>query len=441
MKNKFKYLVKSSLKKKIDTKSFKISNVVLAILLIGVINIDSIIKFFGGDFDNQYHYYVIDNVEAYDLFNNQMIETVKNVQGEDEEVIVEKYEFTNDEELEKILKEKDSNIAVKLIEDEENIFKVEVLSNNKIDTIDYQILLSVLNNTKTSLAINKLGLTEEQIKKLYQAPTVDRVVYSEQDNVDENQELIMTTVFPIIILPFFMLTIFLVQMIGAEINDEKTTRGMEIIISNVSPTTHFFSKVVAGNAFVLIQSILLLVYSGIGLAVRKMIGGNEILNGVSGEVGSMIDKIFSSSFADKLVFIIPITLVLMILTFIAYSLVSGILASVTTNQEDFQQLQTPMIIILMVGYYLSIMAGVFKGSIFIKILALIPFISAILSPCLLVMGQFGIIEVIIAIILVVVVIFLLIKYGIRAYKVGILNYSSTGLWKKMFKAVKQKNNN
>ena len=441
MKNKFKYLVKSSLKKKIDTKSFKISNVVLAILLIGVIHIDSIIKFFGGDFDNQYHYYVIDNVEAYDLFNNQMIETVKNVQGEDEEVIVEKYEFTNDEELEKILKEKDSNIAVKLIEDEENIFKVEVLSNNKIDTIDYQILLSVLNNTKTSLAINKLGLTEEQIKKLYQAPTVDRVVYSEQDNVDENQELIMTTVFPIIILPFFMLTIFLVQMIGAEINDEKTTRGMEIIISNVSPTTHFFSKVVAGNAFVLIQSILLLVYSGIGLAVRKMIGGNEILNGVSGEVGSMIDKIFSSSFADKLVFIIPITLVLMILTFIAYSLVSGILASVTTNQEDFQQLQTPMIIILMVGYYLSIMAGVFKGSIFIKILALIPFISAILSPCLLVMGQFGIIEVIIAIILVVVVIFLLIKYGIRAYKVGILNYSSTGLWKKMFKAVKQKNNN
>ena len=162
------------------------------------------------------------------------------------------------------------------------------------------------------------------------------------------------------------------------------------------------------------------------------------MNGVSGEVGSMIDKIFSSSFADKLVFIIPITLILMLLTFVAYSLVSGILASVTTNQEDFQQLQTPMIIVLLLGYYLSIMAGVFKGSLFIKILAVIPFISAILSPCLLVMGQFGICEVLIAIILIVVTIYLLVKYGLRAYKVGILNYSSTGLWKKMFKAVKQK---
>ena len=437
MKSKFKYLVKSSLKKKIDTKSFKISNVVLAILIIGIINIDSIITFFGGDFNKTYHYFVIDEVGAFDMFNEQMISTTKSIHGEDEEVIVEKYEG-KDEELEETIKKDKNNIAVRFIEDKDNLFKVEITSNDKIDSIEYQIILSALNNSKTSLAIQKLNLTEEEIKKLYVAPEVERVVFSEEAGVDENQELIMTTVFPIIILPFFMLTIFLVQMIGAEINDEKTTRGMEIIISNVSPKTHFFSKVVAGNAFVLIQSLLLLAYSGIGLSVRKLIGGNNIMNGVSGEVGTMIDKIFTSSFADKLIFIIPITLVLMLLTFIAYSLVSGILASVTTNQEDFQQLQTPMIIVLLLGYYLSIMAGVFKGSIFIKILAVIPFISAILSPCLLVMGQFGIIEVLIAILLVIFVIYLLVKYGLRAYKVGILNYSSTGLWKKMFKAVKQK---
>ena len=438
MKSKFKYLVKSSLKKKIDTKSFKISNVVLAILLIGIINIDSIITFFGGDFNSDYHYYIVDDVEATDIFSNQLLITKQSVNGEDAKVEVEKYESDDYEALETKIKEDDNNVLVKFLKDEENIFKVEIASKEKIDSIEYQILLSVINNTKTNLAIKNLNLSEEEINKLYKAPTVERVIYDEKDNVDENQELIMTTVFPIVILPFFMLTIFLVQMIGAEINDEKTTRGMEIIISNVSPKTHFFSKVAAGNLFVFIQSILLLLYSGIGLAIRKMIGGNNIMNGVSGEVGSMIDKIFSSSFADKLIFIIPITLVLMILTFIGYSLVSGILASVTTNQEDFQQLQTPMIIVLLLGYYLSIMAGVFKGSLFIRILAVLPFLSAILSPCLLVMGQIGIIEIIIALVLIILTIFLLIKYGLRAYKVGILNYSSTGLWKKMFKAVKQK---
>ena len=43
----------------------------------------------------------------------------------------------------------------------------------------------------------------------------------------------MQTVFPLVILPFFMLVVILVQMIGAEVNDEKTTRGMEIIISKL----------------------------------------------------------------------------------------------------------------------------------------------------------------------------------------------------------------
>ena len=35
-------------------------------------------------------------------------------------------------------------------------------------------------------------------------------------------------------------------------------------------------------------------------------------------------------------------------------------------------------------------------------------------------------------------IFLLYKYGLRVYKVGILNYSSSNLWKKIFNALKQR---
>ena len=87
----------------------------------------------------------------------------------------------------------------------------------------------------------------------------------------------------------------------------------------------------------------------------------------------------------------------MLLTFVAYSLVAGILASMTTNAEDFNQLQTPLVIISLVGYYLAMMAGVFKGALFIRILSYVPFISAILSPSLLVLGQIGIIDMLISI--------------------------------------------
>ena len=50
----------------------------------------------------------------------------------------------------------------------------------------------------------------------------------------------------------------------------------------------------------------------------------------------------------------------------------------------------------------------------------------------------GIFEVVLSIIFMIITIALLIKYGLRIYKVGILNYSSTGIWKKMLKSLRNK---
>ena len=60
MTNKLKFLTKMSLNKKIKTKWFLIANLIFAILIIGLINVDSIIKFFGGDFDETQEILVID---------------------------------------------------------------------------------------------------------------------------------------------------------------------------------------------------------------------------------------------------------------------------------------------------------------------------------------------------------------------------------------------
>ena len=235
-----------------------------------------------------------------------------------------------------------------------------------------------------------------------------------------------------------MLSMFLVGMIGAEVNEEKTSKSMEIIISNVSPKVHFFSKVIAGNLFVLIQGVLLVFYALVGLVIRMLISGPNLLSTIPSEAKEMVNVITQSGIMSKIGIILPTTLILMILTFIGYSLLAGILASMTTNQEDYQQLQTPIVIISLVGYYMSMMASVFEGSIFIKVASYVPFISALLSPVLLFLGQITYIDVLISLGLMILVIWLLIKYGLRIYKVGILNYSSSNLWKKMFKAVKNK---
>lgn len=438
MKSKLNFLIGVSLKRKIKTKWFIVANILLFIVIAGIINIDHVINFFGGEFDKIQKLYVIDNTNiSYELFKNQIDLTEKNILNDDdkESYDVIKYNKSKDDALKEI--KKDDGFIIIFTDDVDNIISATLISNGYIDTIDYQIISSAINNTKVTLAINASNISPDELNKIYSAVDIKREILDESKKTeDESMNMIMTTVFPFLILPFFALSIFLVQMIGAEVNDEKTTRGMEIIISNVSPKTHFFAKVIAGNLFVLIQGITLFIYALLGLLIRKIIGGGTIMNGALSDAKEMLDNALSSGLGDKLIYIIPIALLLMVLTFIAYSLLAGVLASMTTNIEDFQQLQTPIMVISLVGYYLSIMAGVFNGSLFIKIFSYIPFISAILTPSLLMLGQIGIIDIGISLVLIIITIYLLIKYGLRIYKVGILNYSSKNLWKKMFKAMK-----
>lgn len=434
MTNKLKFLTKISLKRKINTKWFVIANVIFAILIIGLLNMDAIINFFGGDFDETQIVYVNDSTnKTYNILKTQN-DNYKNLIDENENAFELKQTKKT---VEEIFKDKKNKKAwyLTIENDDKNYLKATLTSEGYINTISYADISTIINNTKTIIAMEESNVSKEELAKISSPVALERKILDEsKKSEDENVQMIMSTLFPLLILPFFALTIFLVQMVGAEINDEKTTRGMEIIISNVSPKTHLFSKVLASNLFVLLQAALLIIYAIIGFIIRNSIGHSINTSGF--DISQIIDSIVQSDIVSNLAYIIPLALILMILTFIAYALLAGILASMTTNIEDFQQMQMPIVIISLIGYYLAMMAGMFEGSIFIKVLSFIPFISAILAPSLLVLGQIGITEIIIAIILLIITIWALLKYGMRIYKVGILNYSSKNLWKKMFKALK-----
>ncbi len=437
MMSKLNYLIGVSLKRKIKTKWFVVANLLLAIVIIGVSNIDSVINFFGGDFDKKQVIHVIDNSgQSFELFKEQLLTVEKNFSQSDKSAYDIKLYDKDVESAKKLIEEENKTWVLVFENNPETTIHATLISEGYIDTIEYQLVSSAINNTKVGLAIMNSDLPIEEVANLYLPIEIARE-YLDEDKLSDEENLgaIMSTVFPIFILPFFMLVIFLVQMIGAEVNDEKSTKGMEIIISNVSPETHFFAKVIAGNLFVLLQGALLVLFGGAGLLVRKLLGSQSLVQGLGDEVGSLLTKILDSGFADQLIYVLPLTVVLMILTFISYSVLAGVLASMTTNTEDFQQLQTPIVLTLLLGYYLAMFAGLLKGSIFIKIASFIPLISAILSPSLLVLGQIGVIEVLISIVINLAFNWVLIKYGLKIYKIGILNYSSKGLWKKMFKAL------
>lgn len=430
MTNKLKFLTKMSLNKKIKTKWFLIANLIFAMLIIGILNIDSVIKFFGGDFDDTQEILVIDEVGAFDSFKSYYYEGAKYLTDYvDTEITVYTEGYDNAVNLVR----DEEKILLVISSDAENYIQAKLVSNDSVGNVTNALISATLSSVRSEIVLSEYNISADMYGNINKSVAMEKVLLDEE-KLDDNMAAV--SIMQIITLPLFMLIIFLVQMIGAEVNEEKTTKSMEIIISNVSPKTHFISKILSSNLFVIIQGGLLILFALIGIGIRYVITDGNLLGGLSGEVGSFVSGLSMNGVVDTLQIMLPILLVMIILTFVAYSLLAGILASMTTNLEDFQQLQTPIVIISLVGYYLSMMASMFSGSLFIKIMSYVPFISSLLSPTLYVMGEIGLIDLIISLLLLIGTIYVLIKYGLRIYKVGILNYSQSGLWRKMFKAMK-----
>ena len=427
--NKLGFLTKYSLGKKIKSKWFIVVNIIILVVISALINMDSIIKLFGGDFNNNEEILVIDNIGVLETFKD--IYAINNEYLKSEtKYSIEEYKEGYDSAIEEI---KDTDkILIVIDKDETNYITSKLITNSSMDTITYTIISNTLDSVKREEVLKSYNITNEMYEKIESKVEVERIIL-DSENTDDN--MLTNLVVTIITMPFFFLTVYLVQMIGAEINEEKSTTSMEIIISNVSAKTHFISKIISSNVFVLIQGALLLIYCIIGIIIRYFINGS-IINSLPVELTTLGSTLSSSGIMDNIKIALPLMLLLLIITLFAYSIVSGVLASVTTNMEDYQQIQTPIVLILLAGFYLSSLASIFKGSIFIKVASYIPFISSLLAPTMYALGEFSLFDMLISILLMVVTILLLMKYGFRIYKVGILNYSDNNLWKKIFKSMK-----
>lgn len=427
MKKKAKFLIKQSLDKKIKSKWFIFVNILIFILILCVINIDSIINVFGGDFKNDVNIIITGDDNYLELFN-AYFSSAKSILTDKSEYNISASNLSIDT-LKNNLVDTD-DIVINITKDIDNYLNADIISYNKISTATYNLITTSLNSLKTQYALNISGLSNEELSSITKSISINRVILNEKE-VKKSEEASSLSMI-VFLIPVFILIMLLTQMIGADINDEKTTRGMEIIISNVSPTIHFLCKIISSCLFVIIQSILLFIYSGIGTLLK----GSILNSGTSSIISSLFTSLKNTGTIDMLISGLPLLIILFLLSFFIYATLAGVLASMTTSNEDFQQLQTPLMTVLMLGYYIGIMAASFKGSIFIRIFSYLPFFSSMVAPITYILGETSLASLGISCIILLISSIILFRYGIRVYKVGILNYSSKDLWKKVFKSLK-----
>ena len=422
------FLVGSSLKKKIKSKWFIGINLVIFLLIFFTFHISDIIMAFGGDYKEERKIVVLDKAFVYPKFE----ELMKQEESFDITYPIS-YLSSSLEEALQLVRKDSSVILVEILRDEYHYIKSTIYSSSNVATITKIAINNTLNTIKKEIAISELGLSEEVLSKIYDGVPLSYQLldFDSNETREDTSNVIVSVVVLVFIMISFFIIIHLVQMVGAEINDEKTNKTMEIIISDVPPKIHFLSKLFSSMFFNMIQVGLFGVYGFVSTITRSSQTNSSFIY-------EILNTVMTKEVVQSIVSILPVLGVFFIITLLTYAMLSAILASVTTNIDDFQQLQTPLMLLVSLGLYLSIFAMIFEGSFLVKAFSYVPLLSFMLSPTLYFLNQISMTSLILSIIVSIVFMFLVYHFGIRIYQMGILNYSGDHLWSKMWKALKNR---
>ena len=430
---KFKFLFIQGIEKRVKTKAFVISNIIMAIVLIAVSLIPTFVSMFdsgnalpeekivAGDI-----YYIDQTTQTSDVFTifldytkeqanllEARWESEAQIYTEDPSTYYSNIEHKNSILI--VFKETNGHITVDYYSYAENSL-LDMLAKQSI--LELNRLIYLQNNTDVDLSdIANTPITQ---------------VPNEEAIANEVQSAINSSISSILIIPLFILVTMGIQFIGTDIIEEKSTKAIEVIIASVPPKTHFFAKITSTISFLGLQLLLYIIYGLVGVLLNNIILGS---NGGGSWTALLGD---STSLVGMTVLI---ALVVSLVGTLLYLVISAFFASVAVNQEDFQQVQSPMMIVLMIGYFASIFANAANSATLIRVLSYIPFTSPMVTAGAYFSGHIYGWEVIISVVILLITVFLVALILAPIYRASILSYDEGKLFKRIKKIIKSSKTN
>jgi ABC-2 type transport system permease protein len=408
MKSKRWFLLWFSLRRKIWRKSFFISNAIVLAIVIGLSNIDQIISFFSSDDVDVYEIYYQDAfAPGYEAFLAQTL-----LELDDSEITV--FRGQTD-----IVDESAINIRM------EDGFEVSIESESSIPSSLYNAIVQSMNQIKLIEQSSQYDLSLEEVMRLSTPVIIDRAILDEAVQSEEEVLIGQGTAY-VITVPLFIALVFVIQMVGMEIFEEKSTKSTEIILSNVTPQEHLFAKIASANLFSWFQFLLFIVFGLLGLTSR-----NALMS-----VAPDLAVLDLSAFTDELIRVLPVVVILYIMTNITYSFIMAILSATAYEMEDFQKIISPLMITMAIGFYIGIFSIFVPDTLFSIVIAHIPLFSLFIAPALWVSGVLSWVNIVVIVLIQMALVYVLYRYGAKIYKQAILDYSGQGVFTRLWKVIR-----
>ena len=304
------------------------------------------------------------------------------------------------------------------IDQEDSVLKAVYHGETSLENgIKFEVT-GTLNELQNQLNRSTASLSQEQEKRLAQT-----VQFTEKiDEAKENKKMIQTFAAAGLGLFLYMILITYASVTAQEVASEKGTKIMEVVFSSIRASHYFYARMLA---------LLLVILTHIGIYVVGGLAAILLFKDLPILAQSGILNHIGEAFSLN-------TLLFVLVSLFMYVVLAAFLGSMVSRPEDSGKALSPLMILIIGGFFGVTALGAAGDNLILKIGSYIPFISTFFMPFRTINGYAGGVEAWIS--LAITVIFAVVATGFigRMYASLVLQTDDLGIWKTFKRALSYK---
>ena len=304
------------------------------------------------------------------------------------------------------------------IDQEDSVLKAVYHGETSLENGIKFAVTGTLNELQNQLNRSTASLSQEQEKRLAQT-----IQFTEKiDEAKENKKFIQTMAAGALGFFLYMILITYASVTAQEVASEKGTKIMEVVFSSIRASHYFYARMLA---------LLLVILTHIGIYVVGGLAAILLFKDLPllAQFG-ILDHLGDAFSLNTLLFIL--------VSLFMYVVLAAFLGSMVSRPEDAGKALSPLMILIIGGFFGVTALGAAGDNLILKIGSYIPFISTFFMPFRTINGYAGGVEAWIS--LAITVIFAVVATGFigRMYASLVLQTDDLGIWKTFKRALSYK---
>jgi len=301
------------------------------------------------------------------------------------------------------------------IDQEDSVLKAVYHGETSLENGIKFAVTGTLNELQNQLNRSTASLSQEQEKRLAQT-----IQFTEKiDEAKENKKFIQTMAAGALGFFLYMILITYAGVTAQEVASEKGTKIMEVVFSSIRASHYFYARMMA---------LFLVILTHIGIYVVGGLAAILLFKDLPFLAQSGILDHLGDAFSLN-------TLLFILVSLFMYVVLAAFLGSMVSRPEDSGKALSPLMILIMGGFFGVTALGAAGDNLILKIGSYIPFISTFFMPFRTINGYAGGVEAWIS--LAITVIFAVVATGFigRMYASLVLQTDDLGIWKTFKRAL------